>query len=181
MGRRRRVFIRDVSMHVVHRGHGGTNVFRMHADYEMYLHLLRESAIRRQLSIHAYALMTNHVHLLVTPRHALSLPRGIQDLAGHYSRYFNYRYGRTGTLWNGRYRDFLIEDESYWYTCLKYVEQNPRRAGMVSTAAEYRWSSYRAHAFGHGQSGSRSTICTRRSARQQNNASASTVRYATLR
>ena len=125
------------------------NIFQEAADYEAFLGLLRRAATTHGAAIHAYVLMTNHVHLIVTPRQPESLPKTMKELGSHYVRFYNKKYERTGTLWNGRYRGFLIEDEVYWLTCLRYVEQNPVRASMTNTAADYRWSSYRAHALGN--------------------------------
>lgn len=93
--------------------------------------------------------MTTHYHLIVTPTESSALSQMMKELGERYVKYFNRDTKRVGTLWNGRYRSLLIDDECYWLACLRYVEQNPVRAGMVATADEYRWSSYRAHA--HGQ------------------------------
>ena len=93
--------------------------------------------------------MTNHFHLIATPEGPNSLSNAVKELAGRYSQFFNYKHKRIGTLWNGRYRAILIDTEAYWLTCLRYVEQNPVRAGMATRPDDYRWSSYAAHA--HGQ------------------------------
>lgn len=98
--------------------------------------------------IHAYVFMTNHVHLLVTPNEIGGISRMMQSLGRRYVRYFNMRYHRTGTLWEGRYRSTLIESERYLLTCYRYIELNPVRAGLVTDASEYRWSSHAANAFG---------------------------------
>jgi hypothetical protein len=100
--------------------------------------------------VHGYALMTNHYHLLATPEDARGLPRTMKELGGRYVNYFNRKHQRIGTLWNGRYRAIAITDETYWLTCLRYVEQNPVRAQMVRTPEMYPWSSYRVHALGAG-------------------------------
>ena len=99
-------------------------------------------------AIHAYVLMTNHVHLLVTPRAADSLPRTMQSLGRRYVRYINAAYRRTVTLWEGRYRAAPIDEEAYFLACCRYIELNPVRARMVRHPRDYRWSSYRAHAQG---------------------------------
>ena len=148
MGRPRRVFLPGISLHVIQRGNNRMNVFQQSDDYQAFLGLLRRAAESHDVAIHAYVLMTNHVHLIVTPGHALSLPTAMKELGGHYVRFYNKKYERTGTLWNGRYRGLPIRDESYWLTCLKCIEQNPVRAGIVNSSSEYRWSSYQAHAFG---------------------------------
>jgi len=92
--------------------------------------------------------MPNHFHLLVTPTASNGLPRFMKALDGTYVVYYNRRHQRIGTLWNGRYRGILIEDARYWLTCLRYIEQNPVRAGIVRQPDAYQWSSYQAHAFG---------------------------------
>ena len=89
-----------------------------------------------------------HYHLMVTPPDARSLPATMKELGERYVQYFNRRHDRIGTLWNGRYRGLLIHDERYWLTCLRYIEQNPVRAGMVRTPDDFAWSSYRFHALG---------------------------------
>jgi len=146
MSRKRRIFIPGISVHVIHRGHNLMSIYRKDTDYELFLRLLRRAGRRRKVAIHGYVLMTTHVHLVVTPATADALSCAMKDLAGGYVRYFNREYQRRGTLWNGPYRALHIENERYWLTCLRYVEQNPVRAGMVSAAEEYRWSSYNHHA-----------------------------------
>jgi putative transposase len=107
---------------------------------------LRESAIRYGCSVHAYVLMTNHVHLLVTPSSAGAVSRMMQWLGRQYVGYINGRYRRTGTLWEGRYKSCLVDTERYLLTCYRYIELNPVRAAMVADPADYAWSSYRANA-----------------------------------
>jgi len=92
--------------------------------------------------------MSNHFHLMVTPESGSALPRAMQSLGRRYVRYFNDRYKRTGTLWEGRHKVAMVLHERYWLTCMRYVEMNPVRAGLVASPEQYRWSSYRAHAFG---------------------------------
>lgn len=148
MSRRTRVFVEGLTVHVTHRGNNKTPTFRADADYQTFLWSLRFVTVKYRLRVHAYALMSNHFHVMVTPESATGLSRGMQSLGRRYVRYFNDRYGRTGTLWEGRYRTALIVDERYWLTCLRYVEMNPVRAGLVQVPESYRWSSYGAHAFG---------------------------------
>jgi putative transposase len=94
-------------------------------------------------------MMRNHIHLLATPDSKMSLPSLMQGLGRNYVRFFNGRYNRTGALWGGRYKDALLHDERYWLTCMRYIELNPVRAGIVKHAAQYRWSSYWHHGLGH--------------------------------
>ena len=148
MPRLRRIFIPDISVHVIQRGNNRMDIFREHGDHRSFLAFLRWAAARYRVAIHAFVLMSNHFHLIVTPADAEGLPKTMQELGRRYVRYFNGKYDRIGTLWNDRYRGFLIGDERYWLTCLRYVEQNPVRARIVATPDDYRWSSYAAHAWG---------------------------------
>jgi putative transposase len=149
MPRAPRVFVDGLSLHVIQRGNNRTDVFRQEADYHVFLALLQKYLQRRSVNLHAYVLMTNHFHLLLTPKNAEALPTLMRDLDSAYVLYFNRRHQRIGTLWNGRYRGIHIEDERYWLTCLRYIELNPVRAGMTRSPAAYRWSSHTAHADGH--------------------------------
>jgi putative transposase len=148
MPRRPRLFIPDVSVHVIHRGNNRGTIVRDDTDRAVFIALLRRTADRHGLPIHGYAVMDTHYHMIVTPPDPACLPATMKELGGRYVRYFNRRYQRIGTLWNGRYRDLLIHDERYWLTCLRYIEQNPVRARMVGRPADFSWSSYRFHAFG---------------------------------
>jgi putative transposase len=121
-------------------------MFHRTFDYLIFLSLLRSAAARWSVEVHAYALMTNHFHVMATPSDTTGLSRMMQALGRSYVPLFNVRYGRTGGLWEGRYRSSTISDETYWLTCMRYVELNPVRAGIVSAPGAYRWSSFRAHA-----------------------------------
>ena len=110
--------------------------------------MLRRAVRRNPVSVHAYVLMSNHFHLLATPHTADGLPLFMKDLDSSYVYYHNREHQRIGTLWNGRYRGIPIENVTYLLTCLRYIELNPVRAGMVRVPDAYRWSSYAAHAFG---------------------------------
>jgi len=103
---------------------------------------------REHCQLHAYVLMTNHVHLLLTPEHATAVPRLIISVGRRYVQYINHTYGRTGTLGDSRYKSSLVQAEIYLLLCQRYIELNPVRAGMVSDPGEYPWSSYRSNALG---------------------------------
>jgi putative transposase len=124
------------------------DIFRSEADYECFLTILRAAANRHGADVHAYVLMTNHVHFIVTPREEDGLSRTMKNVQQTYVHYFNRRYERTGGLFEGRYRSLVIDSEAYWFTCMRYVELNPVRAGIVARPEEYRWSSHRFHALG---------------------------------
>ncbi len=114
-------------------------------DCETYLSMLRALSGAENLAVHGFALMRTHDHLLVTPADDMALPRAMRRLGATCVRYFNGKHGRIGTLLNERYKGLIVADERYWLTCLRYIEQNPVRAGIVGRPEEYRWSSYRVH------------------------------------
>lgn len=150
MPRRPRVHLDGIPLHIVQRGHNRQRCFFADADYHWYLRWLGEALEHCECSLHAYVLMTNHVHLLLTPRKAELVPKLVISLGRRYVQYVNRRYGRTGTLWDSRYRSSLVHAEAYLLACQRYVELNPVRAGMVEAPELYRWTSY--HANGMGQS-----------------------------
>ena len=148
MARLGRYFLPDQPLHVIQRGNNREAVFFCDEDHERYRAWLAEAAARHGCAIHAYVLMTNHVHLLATPRSAESLPRLMQSLGRRYVRSVNAAYRRTGTLWEGRYRAAPIDSEAYFLACCRYIELNPVRAQMAAHPGDYPWSSWRAHALG---------------------------------
>ncbi len=148
MARLGRYFIPDQPLHIIQRGNDRQPVFFGDDDFAQYRAWLIDAAAANGLTVHAYVLMTNHVHLLATPATAASLPRTMQALGRRYVRFINTALKRSGTLWEGRYRAAPIESEDYFITCCRYIELNPVRAHMVAHPRQYRWSSYRAHADG---------------------------------
>jgi len=143
-----RLFIPGLSHHVRHRGNNGCDVFLDSQDRTTFLNMFDTSARKRGVKVHGYTLMSTHYHAQVTSPAEDALPRMMQRLGRCYVRYFNQRHRRTGTLWEGRYRASLILTERHWFNCLRYIELNPVRAGMVVSPADYPWSSYRANALG---------------------------------
>ena len=141
-----------MSQHIIQRGTNRTAMFRAAFDYCLFLDLLRRDAEVCGVDIHGYVLMTTHVHIMATPSAPSGVPELMQRIGRTYVLAFNKRYGRTGGLWEGRYRSSLIRDEKYWLTCLRYIELNPVRAGIVASPDLYDWSSYRAHALGRPDS-----------------------------
>lgn len=148
MARLPRLFLPGQPQHVIQRGNNRDPIFAADDDYRFYLQCLKEAADAQGLAVHAYVLMTNHVHLLVTPETESSLSKTMQSIGRRYVQYFNYAYGRTGTLWEGRYKSTLIDSERYLLTCMRYIELNPVRATMVEHPGDYPWSSYRPNAQG---------------------------------
>ncbi|GAB7562007.1 transposase [Methylobacillus methanolivorans] len=148
MARLPRFVLSGHPQHVIIRGNNRDPVFLADDDYRFFLDKLADAAKKHQCDIHAYVLMTNHIHLLLTPHKQDSISKLMQMLGRYYVQYFNYTYKRTGTLWEGRYKASLIDSEQYALICYRYIELNPVRAQMVSSPSEYPWSSYRANALG---------------------------------
>ena len=148
MARLPRFFIEGQPHHVIQRGNNRTPIFASEGDCAFFLVCLGEAATVHAVFIHAYVLMTNHVHLLATPTTPQGLPKIMQSVGRRYVQRFNLARKRTGTLWEGRYRGTLVDSERYFLTCMRYIELNPVRAGMVARPGDYRWSSYRANALG---------------------------------
>ncbi len=148
MARLPRFVLPGQPQHVIVRGNNRSEIFRATADYRFYLEKLQRACARHACAIHAYVLMTNHVHLLATPQEEHSLSKILQRLGRYYVPYYNYSYQRTGTLWEGRYKATLIDSEAYLLTCMRYIELNPVRAGRVEHPSEYPWSSYPCNALG---------------------------------
>jgi len=146
------VFLTGQPQHIIQRGNNREPIFAANDDYLFYLECLQDAAERHDCETHAYVLMTNHVHLLDTPETEQSLPKVLQSVGRRYVQYFNYTYKRTGTLWEGRYNATLIDSEHYLLTCMRYIELNPVRAGMVDHPGDYPWSSYLCNAQGNENS-----------------------------
>jgi putative transposase len=148
MPRKPRFYVPGAPVHAVQRGHNRSAVFFADLDYLEYLRCLKQAADSCGCAVHAYVLMTNHVHLLLSPERSESVGRLFQSLGRHYVRYVNETYRRHGGLWEGRYRGNVIDSQAYLLSCMRYIERNPVRAGMVDHPASYRWSSYTANALG---------------------------------
>lgn len=153
MARPPRIAPKDIPQHVIQRGNNRITVFKSEDDYIAYVSWLKRFAEKFCVDIHAWVLMTNHVHLLCTPRtESLGISLMMQSLGRMYVRYFNEKYERTGTLWEGRYKSCLVNSESYLLTLYRYIELNPVRANMVSHPSQYKWSSYAINALGKSSS-----------------------------
>ncbi len=133
-------------LHIVLRGIDRTPVFRQDADYNYFKSTLLDDCARHGLAIHAYVLMENHLHLLATPQTPSTTRKTMQSASKRYLHYFNRRYERSGSLWEGTYLSTAIETDDSLIECMRYIELNPVRAGLVEHPAEYLWSSYRANA-----------------------------------
>jgi len=126
----------------VHRGNNRCEIFRGDADYLFFRHCLLERR-RFGIALHSYVLMSNHVHLLATPLEPDAISRFVQSIARRYVGYFNSRYQRSGTLWEGRFHAAVIHSDHYLLACHRYIDMNPVRAGMVHRPEDYAWSSHR--------------------------------------
>lgn len=133
---------------MIQRGNNRAAVFFRDEDYRFYLHCLSEACAAHQGDVHAYVLMPNHVHLLITPRRASSISKAMQSVGARYAQYVNSTYRRTGTVWEGRYRSTVLDPDDYLLCCMCYIELNPVRAGIIPHPRQYPWSSYRRNAEG---------------------------------
>lgn len=134
--------------HVVHRGNNREDVFLCPRDFRFYRRCIGEAARACGVDIHAYVLMTNHVHLLMTPAVADGISRAMHSASRRYTHYFNKAYGRCGALWQPRFHAAVIDDDRYLLACHRYIDMNPVRAGLAGQPERYAWSSHRCHAFG---------------------------------
>lgn len=148
MPRRPRIKLSGMPLHIVQRGINREPCFYGEEDYQCYLHWLWKSAADWGCAIHAYVLMTNHVHLLLTPENENSAAKMMQSIGRRYVQYINRHYKRTGSLWEGRYKSSAVEAEKYLIACMRYIELNPVRANMVNDPGLYEWSSYRSNGLG---------------------------------
>lgn len=143
MARLPRLCIPGLPHHIIHRGHNRQPVFTDDADRERLLALLAEQSRLHRVAVHAYVLLDDHIHLLATPEQETSLALLMQGVGRSYVRHVNARTGRTGTLWEGRYRAGVLQPERYLLTCMAGMDLNPVRAGLAEAPADYRWSSHR--------------------------------------
>ena len=142
MPRRKRNYLPGFPYHLVQRGNNRQPCFCERADFENYLDLWREKSHWYAVQVHGYCLMTNHIHFIVSSEETDAISNTMKVVGSRYAYHFNKRHGRSGTLWEGRHRSSLIDSERYLLTCLRYVELNPVRAGMVASPDAYEWSSY---------------------------------------
>lgn len=148
MPRKSRMYLPGVSAHIVQRDNNREACFFAEEDFQFYKEVLAEGLSRYGAKLHAYCLMTNHVHLLITPDFTDSISRILQHIGRQYVCYVNKTYKRSGTLWEGRHKSSLVDAENYLLACYRYIELNPVVASMVESPGEYPWSSYPANAWG---------------------------------
>ena len=148
MARLARVAPVGVPQHILRRGNNRQVCFGSEEEMKAYLNWLKELSKKHQVDVHAWVLMTNHVHLLCTPWKEQAISRMMQSIGRLYVRYYNYTYQRSGTLWEGRFKSCLVQSERYLLELYRYIELNPVRAGMVDDPSDYSWSSYAINALG---------------------------------
>jgi len=149
MARLLRIAPVGVPVHVIQRGNNRQVCFVADEDYAAYIDWLRKYSRKFGVDVHAWVMMTNHVHLLCSPQREQAISKMMQALGRHYVRYFNFEYRRTGTLWEGRYKSCLVQADSYLLKVYRYIELNPVRAEMVQSPGEYQWSSYHINGLGN--------------------------------
>ena len=142
MPRKPRFYLPGVPVHLVQRGHCRDPIFFDRQDYVTYLYWVKQSSRKYNIAIHSFVLMTNHVHFLVTPSVGSDVSLFMQYIGRRYVPYINHKYGRSGSLWEGRYKASLVQEEGYFLKVMKYIELNPVRANMVDVPNHYRWSSF---------------------------------------
>jgi len=146
MPRKPRMYLAGVPCHVVQRGNNRDACFFTDDDYQLYRETLRDACRSYRVDVHAYVLMTNHVHLLMTPQTIEGISRVMQSLGRRYVQYVNRSYQRVGTLWESRHKASLVDAKNYLLACYRYIELNPVAAGMVEHPGDYRWSSFTCNA-----------------------------------
>jgi putative transposase len=152
MPRRQRLYVAGLPVHVIQRGNNRQACFFADEDYRFFLVQLAGLAKRFRCALHAYVLMTNHFHLLLTSELSNGPSLLMKFLGQRYVQYVNRTYRRTGSLWEGRFRSGLVQTDRYLLACYRYVEMNPVRANMVRHPIEYRWSSFAVNAEGKSSS-----------------------------
>ena len=148
MARLPRYVIPDQPQHIIQRGNNRQNIFASDEDYQFFRDALVDASVKYKLTVHAYVWMTNHIHLLATPGAQDSISKVFQSVGRKYVQYFNFKYKRSGTLWEGRYRATVVDSERYLLAVMRYIELNPVRAGMVAHPRDYPWSSFAYNAGG---------------------------------
>jgi putative transposase len=153
MARQPRTHVDGYPLHIVQRGHNRGRCFFADVDYQLYRDWLLAAVKDAECQLHAYVLMSNHVHLLITPTNAVRMPEVMESMGRHYVPYINRRYERSGSLWERRYHSSLITTDEYLLACYRYIELNPVRAGIAKSPDAYPWSSFRANAWGEAHPG----------------------------
>jgi len=152
MARLPRIIIPNQPVHIMHRGNNRQDIFETEEDMVRITEDIAYALSKADCYLHSYVIMSNHLHLLISPFDKVQLSKFMQTMANRYVRYFNATRNRTGTIWEGRFKSCLVDSENYLFTLYRYIEMNPVRAGMVKNIAEYPWSSYGYNGLGEGNS-----------------------------
>jgi len=152
MARLSRIVVPNQPVHIMHRGNNRQDIFESEEDMGRITEDIAHALSKSDCHLHAYVIMTNHLHLLITPADKIQLSKFMQTMANRYVRYFNATRNRTGTIWEGRFKSCLVDSESYLFTLYRYIEMNPVKANMVKNITDYPWSSYRHNALGEKNS-----------------------------
>lgn len=152
MARLSRIVVPNQPVHIMHRGNNRQDIFESEEDMIRIQEDIAHALSKSDCHLHAYVIMTNHLHLLITPAEKMQLSKFMQTMANRYVRYFNAARNRTGTIWEGRFKSCLVDSENYLFTLYRYIEMNPVRANMVTNITDYPWSSYRHNALGEKNS-----------------------------
>ncbi|TRZ49133.1 transposase [bacterium] len=147
MPRGARIILNNACYHIINRGNQKQNIFLEEADFERYLRVLKHYKKKFAFKLFGYCLMPNHIHMILQPKQPDKLPRIMQGLTQTYTTWFNNKYKKVGHLWQGRFKSMVVQKDNYFIECVYYVEANPVRAGLVSSPADYAWSSYRDRVF----------------------------------
>ena len=148
MPRAPRLIVEKVPYHIINRGNNRQSLFFNNKDYSFFIKLLKDGKKKYKIRVYGYVLMKNHIHLLIEPLEKSQLSSYLRWVCGKYTQYINRMYKRTGTLWEGRYKSAIVGSGEYFLKCLRYIEMNPLRAGIIREFGEYRWSSYNYYAYG---------------------------------
>ena len=148
MARHPRIVLPNQPLHIMHRGNNRQDIFETEADMIRLKEDLAHALSKSHCKLHAYVIMSNHLHLLLTPTDKAQLSQFMQTMANRYVRYFNASRNRSGTIWEGRFKSCLVDSDNYLYTLYRYIEMNPLRANMVNSLTDYPWSSYHHNALG---------------------------------
>ncbi len=148
MARSPRQFVPGYPSHVTHRGNNRQRIFHCEADYRFLWRCIKEATDHYQVAVNAYVFMSNHLHMLLTPSEPTSIAKAMHSASRRYAGYFNHRYERTGTLWEGRFHASLVATDRYLITCHRYIDLNPVRAGLAAAPEQYAWSSHRFYSLG---------------------------------
>lgn len=155
MARLPRITPAKIPVHIIQRGNNRQACFGCDEDFAAYADWLKVYSKKYGVDVHAWVFMTNHIHLLCTPHNENAISKMMQSIGRNYVQFFNHQYRRSGTLWEGRFKSCLVQEEDYLLELYRYIELNPVRAGMVTSPAKYNWSSYQINGVGK-----RSELCT---------------------